>query len=149
MDTRHVDRSRNNGLCVRDKRQQILEIGEANYEFEYNVDHEKAFVAKPGEYMREVMHQSSLPICQSPTPSKGDVYVGEWRLLGTSGRGSELVVVSAISLGKQLVAVKALDGFVLTIKTSTGRCTVPEHHGCGGRFRRLSLPTRLPRKHSR
>lgn len=61
---------------------QILDIGEAKDEFKYNVEDEETFAEARAEYFQDVMHQSSSLICESPTPSKEDIQVGKWRLLG-------------------------------------------------------------------
>lgn len=109
VDAQHVVRSHNNGICILNKPLQILDIGEAKYEFKYTVEDEDTFAEARAEYLRDVMHQSSSLICESPTPSKEDIQVGKWRLFGAVGRGSESVVVSAISAENQLVVVKTLN----------------------------------------
>lgn len=107
-----VDASRvdcHNRLRVLDRPRQIVDVGEATYEFKYDIDNEAAFIEARARYLRTTMHQSSPLICDTPTPSEDDIHVGKWRLLGTVGRGSESVVVSAMSSEGKLVVVKTLD----------------------------------------
>lgn len=78
VDTDNVHVARNNGVFVLDKPQQILEIGDATYEFQYTVSDQKTFAIKRADYLRDAMRQSLPPICDLPTPSKDDIFVGKW-----------------------------------------------------------------------
>ncbi|KAK0972311.1 hypothetical protein LTR54_017603 [Friedmanniomyces endolithicus] len=101
-----------------DKRDRVLDlpchvitIGEFNYEFNYcprSDIEENKFVTRREQYVMNKL-QMELPMAfASATPSVQDVQIGQWRLLKDIGRGTESVVVAAISPQGTLVAVKTL-----------------------------------------